>query len=108
MMNILNSSSYSSITAQYLYIMYTGVILFLSNLDNVCEFERVCVISKEIAVAQRKMEIALIRGMSRENILSHDLLDDTIPFVESSTTTKASSDLTQRESYGRETKGFMH
>ena len=51
------------------------------------------VTSKEIAIAQRKMDIALIRGMTKEDVLSHDLLDDTILFVDSSTSTKASKGL---------------
>ena len=66
-----------------------------------------CVTSKEIAVAQWKMDIALIRGMSREDILSHDLLDDAILYVDSSTTTKASKALLVSEIVGEQSKSFV-
>ena len=48
--------------------------------------------SKEIALAQRQMDIALIRGLSQEDILSHDLLEDSILF-DASTTTKTNKSM---------------
>ena len=47
--------------------------------------------SKDIAVAQRKMDIALIRGMSKEDVLSHDLLEDSILFDSSTAKTNKST-----------------
>ena len=44
--------------------------------------------SKDISLAQRKMNIMLMRGMVKEEHLSHDLFEDSILSDFPSTTTK--------------------
>lgn len=50
-----------------------------------------------MALAQRKMDIALVRGMNKEEIMSHDLFDDSILSNFSWTTTKINKSVTVAE-----------
>lgn len=58
-----------------------------NNKDKSCQSPE-AVTSKEIALAQRKMNIALVQGMNKEEIMSHNLFDDSFLSDFLSTATK--------------------